>query len=61
MSSSKTPNSLIDATFFERFRDQGLRSEGGSTTFEWVKSTAVKLYPKKGEAAGLTPGLPQPR
>ncbi|MEJ7833264.1 MAG: hypothetical protein WKF79_10135 [Nocardioides sp.] len=38
-------------TFFERFRDQGLSSEGGSTTFEWVKPTAVKLYPKRGEAA----------
>ncbi|MEJ7832473.1 MAG: hypothetical protein WKF79_06130 [Nocardioides sp.] len=37
--------------FFLRFRDQGLSSEGGSTTFEWVRPTAVKLYPKKGEAA----------
>jgi len=37
-------------TYFQQFRDQGLYSEGGSTTFEWVKPTAVKLYPKRGEA-----------
>lgn len=38
-------------TYFEQFRKQGFYSEGGSTTFEWVRPTAVKLYPKKGEAA----------
>lgn len=37
--------------FFRRFRDQGFYSKGGSTTFESVKPTKVKLEPKTGEAA----------
>lgn len=36
--------------FFQRFRDQGFYSKGGSTTFESVKATKVKIEPKTGEA-----------
>lgn len=43
---------LTDRTDFQqRFRDQGFYSNGGSTAFEWMKPTKVKLYPKRGEAA----------
>jgi len=45
------PELTDSRTYFQQFRDQGFYSEGGSTTFEWVKPTAVKLYPKRGEAA----------
>ena len=38
-------------SYFQQFRDQGFYSEGGSTTFEWVKATKVRLYPEKNEAA----------
>ncbi len=35
----------------ERFRDQGFYSTGGSTTFEWIKPTKVKLNLQRGQAA----------
>lgn len=37
--------------FFQRFRDQGFYSTGGSTTFQSIKPTKVKVEPKTGEAA----------
>lgn len=37
--------------YFDRFRDQGFYSEGGSTTFEWIRPTKVRVDAETGEAA----------
>ncbi|GAB3991000.1 hypothetical protein [Nocardioides marmoraquaticus] len=46
----QNPELTAQLTYLTRFRDQGFRTNGGSTTFEWMKVTDVQLFPKKNDA-----------
>lgn len=46
----QNPELTAQLTYLTRFRDQGFRTNGGSTTFEWMKVIEVQLFPKKNDA-----------
>ena len=47
----QNPELTAQLTYLTRFRDQGFRTNGGLTTFEWMKVTDVQLFPKKNDAS----------
>lgn len=44
------PELSAQLTYLTQFRDQGFRTNGGSTSFEWIRATNVQLFPAKNDA-----------
>lgn len=47
----QNPELTEQRDYFDQFRNQGFYSTGGSTTFEWVRATKVRVDAKTGKAA----------